>query len=587
MKKSDQSNIRITLRAKIIAVTCLLFLIPSLVLGMKSYLVAKQELNEQGKILLKNSVEMTLQCIEDKQKDVNSGKITLAEAQEEIRVFMLGKKSTDGTRPINKNINLGKNGYLLAYTQEGIEAAHPSLEGKNVWEAKDKKTGFYLVQDQIKIANNGGGYLTYWWTLPDSEKIGPKITYQKTDPHWGWVVSAGTYMEDFNQGSIKILIDLGITLLLTTLIGGALIILFSNHISKPIVTITNAITEVSEGNLDVEFLSIENKDETMLLAEAFNKMLKNLRGLIGTIKTSSVTVAHSASGLSEITDQTAQAVNEVAITIEEIAKSANEQAKDTESAAIKIKELARNIQAVDESTNVMKEVSIETAKLSENGLGSVHKLTDKSKKNYEAIQGLNKVVREVNKNVEAIGNITHTIGDIAEKTNLLALNAAIEAARAGDQGRGFSVVADEVRKLAEQSSNATVEVRQLIEAIQNQAKLASSSMEVASDIAKENDEIVIESKEIFTTISKSASLIVGRVADIKMGSEDINRGKDALMNVIEILSAASQQTASSTEEVSASTEEQLASIEEVTSLSHDLNDLAINLKHEIEKFKLK
>jgi methyl-accepting chemotaxis protein len=73
---------------------------------------------------------------------------------------------------------------------------------------------------------------------------------------------------------------------------------------------------------------------------------------------------------------------------------------------------------------------------------------------------------------QAIGEITTTVSEIAEQTNMLSLNAAVEAARAGDQGRGFAVVAGEIRALAEQSKKATVQVRQLLGDIQRATNAA-------------------------------------------------------------------------------------------------------------------
>ncbi|WP_313951831.1 methyl-accepting chemotaxis protein [Accumulibacter sp.] len=75
-----------------------------------------------------------------------------------------------------------------------------------------------------------------------------------------------------------------------------------------------------------------------------------------------------------------------------------------------------------------------------------------------------------------IGQIVGVIRDIADQTNLLALNAAIEAPRAGEQGRGFAVVADEVRKLAERTRAATVQIGQMIEAVQAHADSSATVM---------------------------------------------------------------------------------------------------------------
>lgn len=587
MKKSSKSHSGFTIQKKLAIVSFILLIIPTIVLGFVSYNVAKKQMEDDGKHLLKNSVEMTLQLIEHNQQLVDSGKMSLEDAQEEVRIYMLGEKKSDGTRPINKNIYLGDNGYLLAYTQDGIEAAHPSLEGKNVWEVVDKKKGDLFVQEQIKQGNkDGGGYLTYWWTLPGSEKIAEKITYQRTDPNWGWVVSAGTYMQDFNKGANNIFYVMLIVLIAAFLIGTILITLFARHISIPIKKINEVVKTVADGNLSISDLNIKNKDETGELANSFNRMLKNIKILIQDVKVSSDTVLKSSRLLEEIVEQNTASINQVAVAVGEIAAGASQQATDTENGVVNIKELALDIEQVTDASVKTNNIAAKTAQLSSKGLEAVELLTVKSKENSDATLKTGQIIEEMDRNSTEIGAITEAISQIAEQTNLLALNAAIEAARAGENGRGFAVVAEEVRKLALQSSESATKVKELIDKIQDKSKTAVRAMEYGSTIVEEQKKAVLEARSIFIEISDAIQNMTQNMMEIKESSIGMGNKKNQLVEVLENLSAATEESSASTEEVSATTEEQLASIQQISSNTLELQSLSEKLNDAVNKFTI-
>ena len=584
--KSTKKTKGLPIKTKLILVMILLLSIPVLVLGLVSYYVARAELENSGKVLLKNSVEMTLQVIDSNQKLVDQGKLSLDDAQERVREYMLSEKQADGTRKINQNLSLGKSGYLLAYTQDGVEAAHPSLEGKSVLDYKDKKTGALFVKDQIKVANDGGGYLTYWWTLPNSDKISDKITYQKTDPHWGWVICAGTYMNDFNIGSNNILITTLIILLSVIILGSAVIMIFAKHISTPIKEISDAVDTVASGNLNIKAMKIKNRDEIGNLNNSFNIMVRNVNDFISSVKDSINVVFDSSKLLDEIVAENTASINEVSDSVEEIAKGSNEQAKETENGVIRVKNLSEKIDLVTRLTIETNDIAVKTTNISNRGLEAIDLLSKKSIENSKATEKTSAIIMEVDKTSIEIGSITEAISQISEQTNLLSLNAAIEAARAGEQGKGFAVVAEEVRKLASQSSMSASKVKELINGIQDKSKAAVKAIEDGKLIAKEQNNSVIDAKDIFVEILKSVEKITNDMKNLKTYSLEMENEKNEIVEVLETLSASTEESSAATEQISATTEQQLANVNQIAKHTQDLNKLAEKLRDAVNAFQV-
>lgn len=575
-----------SIKGKLLIFSFLLFLVPSLIIGIVSYYQAKNSMDELGETIIKNSVESSLQLIESVNQEVENGTLTLEEAQEQVKSTLIGEMGADGTRKIAYPGDLGENGYIYILGHDGTLLGHPTREGDNLWNDQDS-SGQYFIREVKDRAIEGGGFTYYEFELPGQDTVAPKLIYSKLDPNWNWIVASGTYSQDFNAAANKLLTVILITIGASIIIGGIATILFSRHLARPLMQLSKRVREVAKGNLTVELHELNRKDEIGALNNGFNNMVQQLKNLISGVESTIVEIQMTSANLSSVAEETIVHGEDIVKAVTEVAEGATQQASDTEETNRTSIEFAKQIEMLHEKNESMLESSKIMRSSNEQGLKNLIILKERSHESYELITKVHNVIDSLILKVKEIEGIVGTINEISNQTNLLALNASIEAARAGENGKGFAVVAEEVRKLADQTSEATDLVRNTLRGIVSETEIVTKEMSKTYSIVQDQNKSVTETESSFTYIEDAVKNIIHTIEDVSSSVNQLNESKNIMTRAIENIAVISEKNAATAEEVTASVEEQQKAIQLVTESSKDLSLELSALQESIQQFTVR
>src|SRR2546428_2516980 len=145
-----------------------------------------------------------------------------------------------------------------------------------------------------------------------------------------------------------------------------------------------------------------------------------------------------------------------------------------------VEEMKQGAQMTSQKAKEVSETAQRTAQVYQAGHKSVEETAEGMNRIRLQMEAISESIAWLSEQTQAISEIITTVNDLADQSNLLAVNAAIEAAKAGEQGKGFAVVAQEVRNLAEQSKQATAQVRTILTDIQNATSTAVMATELGA-----------------------------------------------------------------------------------------------------------
>ena len=355
--------------------------------------------------------------------------------------------------------------------------------------------------------------------------------------------------------SLRIFVVVG---LIALLMGVAMAVFLTRIIANPLKEISGIAELMASGDLTVTVPSDTQRDEMGILRQTFRKMVENLREVTRQLREGINVLASSASEILAATTQVASSTAETAAAVSETTTT--------------VEEVKQTAQVSSQKAKYMSNTAQKVGQVSQSGLKSVESSTAGMHRIREQMESIAESILRLSEQSQAIGEIIATVNDLAEQSNLLAVNAAIEAAKSGEHGKGFAVVAQEVKSLAEQSRQATAQVRTILNDIQKATSAAVMATEQGSKAVAAGVTQSAEAGEAIRLLAESIAEAAQAAAQIAASSQQQLVGMDQIALAMANIKQASAQNATGTKQAETA--------------AQSLHELGKQLKQLIEQYKV-
>jgi methyl-accepting chemotaxis protein len=355
--------------------------------------------------------------------------------------------------------------------------------------------------------------------------------------------------------SLRLSVIVGLIAVVVSLI---MIVFLNRIIATPLKEISGLAERVGSGDLTVHIPPNNRTDEIGNLTEVFRSMVGNLRSLTGQIRDGVNVVASSASEILTASTQIAAGATETATAVSETTATVEEAKQGAEVSSQKSKYVA--------------EISQKASESSQGGRKAVEEGIEGMNRVREQMESIAESIVRLSEQGQSIGEIISTVNDLAEQSNLLAVNASIEAAKAGEQGKGFAVVAMEVKSLAEQSKQATAQVRAILGDIQKATSAAVMATEQGSKAVEAGMKQSAQAGESIRMLVNSIAEAAQAATQIAASSREQLVAMDQIASAMESIKQASAQNVAAARQAEAGTQ--------------NLHEMGQKLKQLIEQYRI-
>jgi len=326
-----------------------------------------------------------------------------------------------------------------------------------------------------------------------------------------------------------------------------------DNMQSSILKLLDDVAGVAHGDLTKE--AEVTAEMTGAIADSFNYMIVELRGIIGSVQ--------------ETTARVASSTRSIKATAERLAEGSVQQSQRVTEVSAAIGTMTDSIQQVANTANTASTVATQALAAARGGNESVQKTVEGMDAIRTHVQETSKRIKRLGESSQEIGEIVQLIEDVADRTSILALNASIQAAMAGEAGKGFAVVAEEVERLAERATGSAKKISTLIKSIQTDTKEAITAMEETTREVVGGSSLASAAGSRLVEIEAVSQRLAGLIESISAASKQQALGSEAVSRNVAVISGVAVETANGARSAS----------ESIQSLAEQAEQLRASLRH--------